>query len=149
MSCIKDDILQKYIDGETTPEEVILIEEHIASCKECSARIENQRRLATGIKKAINLLAKDTIEIPKFEIPVKNIKTHSLTAKRLYYIIAAATVLLFVIFFTQKKRMKNNDEIKIEIGSVIDVDANRPISQLPLVISTIDSKGNITEYYIK
>ena len=149
MSCNNDDIIQKYIDGETTPEEVILIEEHIASCNECNARIENQRRLATGIKKAINLLAKDTIEIPEFLIPAKNIKKHSLTAKRLYYIIAAASVLLFVIVFTQKMRMKNNDEIKIEIGSVIDVDANRPLSQLPLVISTIDSKGNITEYFIK
>ena len=149
MSFINDDIIQKYIDLEANPEEITLVENHISYCNKCAIRIENQRKLATGIKKAINLLAKDTIEIPKFEIPAKNIKKHSLTAKRLYYIIAAASVLLFVIVFTQKKRIKNDDEIKIEIGSVIDVDANRPISQLPLVISTIDSKGNITEYFIK
>jgi len=149
MNCIHDDIIQKYIDREANPEEVILIEKHIAYCNECSARIENQRRLATHIKKAVNLLAKDNIEIPKFEIPVKNIKKASLTAKRLYYIIAAACFLLFLIVITQKKKMKNNDEIIIEIGFVMDVDANRPVSQLPLLISIIDSKGNISEYYIK
>jgi hypothetical protein len=149
MSCINDDIIQKYIDREANHEEETLVENHILNCNKCAIRIENQRKLATGIKKAINLLAEDTIEIPKFEIPAKNIKKHSLTAKRLYYIIAAACVLLFVIVFNQEKRMKNDDEIIMEIGSVMDVDANRPLSQLPLVISTIDSKGNITEYYIK
>jgi len=149
MICIHDDIIQKYIDGEATPNEVSFIENHIASCNKCVIRIENQRRLSTNVKKAINLLLKDTLEIPKFEISSKNIKKHSLTTKRLYYIIAAACILLFVIVITQKKEMKNDDEIKIEIGSVMDVDANRPVSQLHLVISIIDSKGNISEYFIK
>jgi hypothetical protein len=149
MICIHDDIIQKYIDDEATPNEVSIIENHIASCNKCVIRIENQRRLSINVKKAINLLSKDTIEIPKFEIPSKSIKKHSLTTKRLYYIIAAACVLLFVIVITQKKEMKNDDEIIIEIGSVMDVDANRPVSKLPLVISIIDSKGNISEYYIK
>ena len=149
MICINDDIIQKYIDGEATPTEVSFVENHIASCNKCVLRIENQRRLSTNVKKAINLLSKDSIEVPKFEIPSKNIKKHFLTPKRLYYIIAAACILLFVIVITQKKEMKNDDEIIIEIGSVIDVDANRPVSQLPLVISIIDSKGNISEYFIK
>ena len=149
MICIHDDIIQKYIDDEATPNEVSIIENHIASCNKCVIRIENQRRLSTNVKKAINLLSKDTIEIPKFEIPSKNINKHSLTIKRLYYIIAAACVILFVIVITQKKEMKNDDEIIIEIGSFMDVDANRPVSKLPLVISIIDPKGNISEYYIK
>jgi predicted anti-sigma-YlaC factor YlaD len=149
MNCIPDDIIQKYIDREASPEEVTLVENHIPDCSKCVKRIENQRRLATGVKKAINLLAKDTIEIPNFEIRSKNIKKRSLTTKRLCYIIAAACILIFVIVITQKKELKNDDEIIIEIGSVMEVDANRPVSQLPLVISIIDSKGNISEYFIK
>lgn len=148
MICINDDIIQKYIDGEVSPKEISLIENHIASCNNCAKRIENQRILSTYVKKAINLLSKDTIEVPKFEIPSKNIKKHFLTPKRLYYTIAAACVLLFVIVITQKKEIKNDDEIKIDIGSIMDVDANRTVSQLPLVISIIDSKGNISEYII-
>ena len=149
MICINDDSIQKYIDGEATPNEVSLIEKHIASCDKCFIRIENQRRLSTSLKKAINLLSKDTIEVPKFEIPSQYSKKHSLTPKRLYYTIAAACVLLFVIVITQKKEIKNDNEIKIEIGSIIDVDANLPVSKLPMVISIIDSKGNVSEYFMK
>jgi len=149
MSCINDDIIQKYIDGETNPGEITLVENHIATCKKCELKIENQRRLAVSVKKALNLLAKNSTEIPEFTIPSRHIKKPSLTIKRFSDIIAAACILLFVIFITKKKEIKNDDEIIIEIGSVMDVDANRPVSQLPLVISIIDSKGNISEYYIK
>ncbi len=149
MICIDDDIIQKYIDGEATPFEVSLVENHIVSCNKCVIRIENQRRLSTNIKRAINLLSKDSIEVPKFEIHTRNIKNHSLTPKTLHYIIAAACILLFVIAITQKKEMKTDDEILIELGSVVDVDANRPVSKLPLVISKIDSNGNISEYFIE
>jgi hypothetical protein len=148
MICINDDIIQKYIDGEATPDEVSFIENHIASCNNCVLRIENQRRLSTNVKKAITYFSKDTIEVPKFEIPKKNIKKHFITLRRLYYSIAAACVLLFVMVITQKKEIKNDDEIKIDIGTIMDVDANRTVSQLPIVISIIDSKGKISAYII-
>lgn len=148
MNCIHDDKIQKYIDGEATSAEVSYIENHIASCNKCVVKIENQRRLAADVKKAINLLAKDRIQIPKFEIPPNNNKKQLVTTRRLYYIIAAACIFLFVIIITQKKQIKNDDAFKIEIGSVMDVDANRTVSQLPLVISIIDSNGNISEYII-
>ena len=60
--------------GKLIPEEVTLVENHIATCKKCALKIENQRRLATSVKKAINLLAKDSIEIPEFTIPSRHIK---------------------------------------------------------------------------
>jgi hypothetical protein len=148
MTCINDGIIQKYIDGEATPSEVSFVENHIASCNKCVIRIENQRNLSTNVKKAINLLSKDSIEVPEFEIHSKNIKTHFLTAQRLYYIVAAACILLFVIVITHKKESNNDDKIKIDISSIMDVDANRTVSQLPLVISIIDSKGNISEYIL-
>lgn len=148
MICINDDLIQKYIDGEASPKEVSLIENHIASCNNCVKRIENQRILSASLKKAINLLSKDVIEIPKFKIPAKSNKKHYLAPKKLYYIIAAACILVLVIVITQKEEIKNDDAIIIEIGSVMDVDANRTVSQFPLVISIIDSKGNISEQII-
>jgi len=149
MRCINDEIIQKYIDGETNTEETTHIENHIMICNKCETKIKNQRLLANSIKKTINLLEKDSIEIPKFEITSYNIKNHFLSAKRLAYIIAAACILLFILVITQKKELKNIDEIRFEIGSVIDVDANRPVSKFPLVINIIDSDGNISEYLIK
>lgn len=146
MICINDDMIQKYIDGEATPNEVTFIENHIALCNNCLKRIENQRKLSTYVKKAIILLSKDTIEVPKFEIPTKIINKPFLTPKRIYYTIAAACVFLIVFFISQKKDFKDNDEIKIEVGSIMDIDANRTVSQLPFFISIIDSKGKVTEY---
>ncbi|MGD0756321.1 MAG: hypothetical protein ABR927_14810 [Bacteroidales bacterium] len=149
MRCINDGIVQKYIDGESTPVETTHIENHIMICNKCKTTIENQHILATSIRKAINLLEKDSIDIPKFEITSYNTKNHFLSTKKLVYIIAAACILLFVLVITQKKGLKNNDKIIFEIGSVTDVDANRPVSKFPLVINIIDAKGNISEYYIK
>jgi hypothetical protein len=148
MNCIPDDLIQKYIDGEASPDEVSTIEKHIASCNKCVIRIVEQRRLSAYVKKAINLLSNDIIEVPKFEIPSKKIKTHFLTSKRLYYTIAAACAIFFVIVITKRQEIKKEDDIKIDISSIIDVDANRTVSQLPLVISIIDSKGNSSEYII-
>jgi predicted anti-sigma-YlaC factor YlaD len=149
MNCIHDDLIQIYIDGESSPEKTLIVENHIAKCDKCVIRIENQRRLAGNLKKAIDLFAKETIEIPKFEISSKNIKRNILTTKRLSYIIAAASILLFIIVITQKTKMKNFDEIKFEIGSVMEVDANRPVSSFPQVINIIDAKGNYSEFLIK
>ncbi|MCJ7447766.1 MAG: zf-HC2 domain-containing protein [Bacteroidales bacterium] len=149
MSCIHDDIIQKYVDGETNPEEVTLVENHIATCKKCRLKIENQRRLAISVKKTINLLAIDPNEIPKFAIPSRHIKKASLTTKRISYIIAAACILLFVIIISQKMKIKKQDEILIENGFAMEVNANLPVSQFPLVINIIDPNGNISEYFIK
>jgi len=149
MNCISDDIIQKYIDGEATPTEVSFVENHIASCNKCVLRIENQRRLSTNVKKAINLLAKDSIEIPEFAVPSRHIKKPSLMTKRFSYVIAAACILFFVFVIMKKNELKKQNEIIIEIGSVMDVDANRPVSDFPLVLNFIDAEGNISEYFIK
>ena len=149
MSCIHDDIIQKYIDGETNSEEVSLVENHIAACNKCAIKIGNQRRLSTGVKEAINLLAKDSVEIPEFVIPSSHIKKPSLTIKRFSCIIAAACILLFVILITDRKEMKSQVEISPDTDFAMDVDANRSISQFPLVINIIDADGNIYEYFIK
>ncbi|MCX6333163.1 MAG: zf-HC2 domain-containing protein [Bacteroidia bacterium] len=149
MSCIHDDIIQKYIDGETNREEVAFIENHIATCKKCGLKIENQRRVAASVKKAINLLAKDSLEIPEFAIPSRPVKKPSLTIKRFSYIITAACILLFVIVITNKKEMKSQVEITRDTDFAMDIDANRPVSQFPLVINIVDADGNIYEYFIK
>jgi predicted anti-sigma-YlaC factor YlaD len=149
MNCIHDEIIQKYIDGETNPEEVSLVENHIATCKKCALKVGNQRRLAASIKEAINLLAKDSVEIPEFTNPSGPVKKPSLTIKRFSYVIAAACILLFVIVITDRKEMNSQVEITPDTDFAMDIDANRSISQFPLVINIIDAEGNIYEYSIK
>jgi len=149
MSCINNDIIQKYIDGEGTPKEVALIEKHIVNCEKCAVKVDYQKRLATGIKKAINLLAEDIVEIPKIVLSPSHIKKQFITGKRLIYYISAACILAFILFIIQKKEPESQNKITIVNSFEWDFDANRPVSQQPMVINIIDSEGNVTEYFIK
>jgi len=148
MNCIKDYIIQKYIDGEASHSEVLLIENHTITCAKCAEKVNNQRRLAESIKKGINLLEIDTVEIPGFLIPSKTINSNSISNRRLFYIIAAASVLMFLFVIRPKNDTIRQQENSIELGYSMEVDANRPVSKLPMIINMIDSKGNVTEYFI-
>jgi len=148
MNCIKDYIIQKYIDGEASHSEVLLIENHTLTCAKCAEKVNNQQRLAESIKKGINLLEIDTVEIPGFLIPSKTINSNSISNRRLFYIIAAASVLMFLFVIRPKNDTIRQQENSIELGYSMEVDANRPVSKLPMIINMIDSKGNVTEYFI-
>ena len=147
MSCIKIDIIQKYIDGEATLDEVVRIENHILTCEKCAAKVEQQRRLAGGVKRAINLLTEDTVEIPAIAVPNGHSKKHFFSAGRIVAILAAACILLFIVVISHKKNSENQSVIIIEPGFASDIDANLPVSQQSLVITIIDSEGNVSEYF--
>jgi len=148
MNCIKDYTIQKYIDGEASQSEVQLVETHAMICEKCAEKVNNQRRLSESIKKGINLLKIDSVEIPSFIIPPKTIKNSSSINSRLFYIIAAASVLMFLFVIRPKEKKAEQQENSIELGYTMEVDANRPVSKLPMILNMIDSKGKVTEYFI-
>lgn len=147
MTCINNEIIQKYIDGEATPKEIVRIEKHIIKCEKCALKVVNLRDMANKIKTAINLLAEDTIVIPSIAIPPALNKKRSFTTRRIIYTIAAACILLFIVVISQKKEPENQPVTTIEPGFALDIDANRPVSQQSLVITIIDSEGNVSEYF--
>lgn len=148
MNCIKDYTIQKYIDGEASHSEILLIETHTITCTKCAEKVNNQRRLAESIKKGINLLEIDTVEIPGFIIPSKTINSKPSSNRRLIYLIAAASVLMFLFIIRPENETKRQQEDSIELGYTMEVNANLPVSKLPMIINIIDSKGNVTEYFI-
>ncbi len=148
MSCFKKDIIQKYIDGECTASEAAQIEKHLADCESCSAKVDFQRRLASGIKKAINLLSQENKGIPAISVPDKVIRKRFLAVNRLAYTVAAACIIVFVMILTHKKEPGNQAEIiMIEPGFATEFDANRPVSEQQMIMTIIDSEGNKTEYF--
>ena len=146
MICINDDLIQKYIDGEASQIEVTSISKHISSCQLCAAKIDNQRDMANRIRTAINLLAEDVIEIPKFIPPNQRKKINDIKLKRLIYILTAACILFFVLFITQNEQREAEEEIIIFNNFEWDYDANRTISQQNMTINVIDADGKISEY---
>ena len=150
MSCIKDDLIQKYIDGETTENEISLIEEHLVNCEECATKVGRQQKLASSIKKGINLLTTEKIVIPKIAPAPGHTQKRLFTGRRIIYIISAACILLFILTLTHKKEMRlRNDIVFKQFYDWDNYDANRTISQQPLVINFYDRKGYIKEYLIE
>lgn len=147
MRCIDPDQIQKYIDKEVTQEEEAIIEGHLKHCEACATRINNQLELVKQVKDTMNLLTKETIDIPEFEFPQNRKKTHAITSRRLIYGVAAACIIaLLLIIFQNKDTVVENNEYFMQIVEH-EYDANRILSDQELIIEVIDPEGNLTEYY--
>ncbi len=148
MNCLKDYLIQKYIDGEATADELKLVERHIAKCDICRSEIESRRVFSNQIKRAIGLSSSVDIVVPKFELRETKVKKLS-SLERILYLSAAASILLFLFVITQNKEIRSQPELTVESGFSTYVNANRPVTGLPLEISVTDDKGNITEFLIE
>jgi len=62
MTCIDERFLQKYIDGECTKNEEIVVKKHLSDCSVCSQKLAEKEKLSAEIKRAINSLKIDNIE---------------------------------------------------------------------------------------
>lgn len=149
MSCINSELIQKYIDGEATPKQAVIIEKHMAICRKCVERINHQQRLATGVKSAVHLLTEDAVQIPQMAIRHVAVKKRFVTGKNLIYIISAACILLFIFINIPNKAPADQNEITIITGNEWEVDANRPLSEQQLILNVIDTEGNVTEYLVR
>lgn len=150
MSCIKEEMIQKYIDKETTAIENSIIEKHHSNCETCLKKVESQRRLAFGLKKAIHLLEKDMFEIPIMIKPIPNLKrTVSLRKRIIYLSIASASILLMALFINQKENVTIPEYILITTSFSNEYDANKTLSQQPMILNIVDLEGNVTEIFLQ
>ena len=147
MNCLNSELIQKYIDGEASPKEVTRLENHIRECGKCTAKIDLQRKLAENVKRAINIMVENNLELPTIKLTPSPVKEYFFTARRILYIVAAACILIFVIVIRSERSENIQNVITIEPGFAHDIDANRPVSQQSLVITIVDSEGNVSEYF--
>jgi len=147
MNCIDEQLLQKYIDGECTELEITEVKQHLSVCPACTRRLAEGEKLSAEIKRALNFLTIDEIEIPAF----RNIKTRSVNRNinLIIYSLSAACILLFVLFIVDNEIMPNQNEITIVQSIPLEVDANRPASDQDFVIEIYDGKGQRSEYFVK
>lgn len=146
MNCIDEQLLQKYIDGECIDSEKVAVNQHISVCPLCLKKHAEMEKISRGLKKAINFLTAENLEIPTFKIPAsrsgKNMKLFLIS-------LPAACVLLFVLLFANKKNETNQKELIIVQSIPREVDANRPASEQEFIIEVFDGKGTRSEYIIE
>lgn len=144
MKCISEELIQKYIDNETSDKEVVYINNHLSVCVKCAEKIEKYRESASNIKQLVNLLDEKEIKIPEFKKPVLQKKMINPKLKKIIYFSAAACILIFFLILSQKQ--KNDVEIIYSYDLESEYNANLPLSEQEMVIEIIDSKGKLIKY---
>ena len=144
MKCINEELIQRYIDSEADSDEIIYIEKHISLCPKCAKSIDEQRKLSVDIKNKINFpySNKSLINIPEFTYnPNVNIKRRNI--KRYIYAASVACMFFLIFLLIPKKEQEKNIVFLYNIAG--EFDANKTISQQEMVLTIIDSDGNILE----
>ena len=145
MKCISDGLVQKYIDGETSKKENLLINYHAIDCNACKSKIEEQTKLSLQLKSMISLLNEDSKKIPQIVLN-KNARNKSYNRlRKLIYTTAAASIIGFSLFMVHRYNQNPEPEIIYLYEFENGYDANLTVSQQELVIHVIDPDGNISE----
>jgi len=144
MKCISEELIQKYIDKETSIKEEAYINSHLTVCAKCAEKIENMRQTAGHIKQLIGLIDEKDIEIPRFNMPVHQKKILYNNFKKIIYAASAACLLFLFLFIFQKQ--KDEVELVFSYDLESEFNANLPVSEQEMVIQIIDSEGKLIKY---
>jgi len=148
MNCITNELIQKYIDGETNLEEYVLVKDHLTNCEVCEKKLTVQQNRAIDIKKALNLLTENNIEIPPMILPLQVNRRRLVLKRKLIYALSAASVLLFfVMIFPTNRDLKQNEITMLQVFDE-DYDANLPATQQKMIINVVDPSGRVNEFYV-
>jgi len=145
MKHLDSELIQKYIDNESSQEEIAYVCEHLLICAVCKNAVDEQRKLAAEIRDAINILSAEVVEIPVFSRPKKEQKKKLAMLRRGLYA-AAACILFFMILMLKSEKDTPVDSAAFFHHTENEFDANRSILQQDIVVKMTDSEGNIAEF---
>ncbi len=144
MKCIHDELIQKFVDKETSLQEETYINKHISECLTCSQRVEQYKESVNNIKKLIGLLDEKDVEIPEFKETLVQDKIIYPRFKKFIYSASVACILILFLIIFQKQDDKIEITYSYDLAS--DYNANLPVSEQDMVIQIFDSEGKITTY---
>jgi len=152
MKCVDNELIQKYIDGETNVQETAHIEKHLADCPQCARNVEAQRAFAEAVKRGFGSVGKQPVVIPEFVAP--DIRKRKFNPKIRYYLYAASAACAgFLILFLHQGQEKTDlcptptpPSIQMIYSFDGDFDSNKTVSQQEMKIIVIDANGKIVEY---
>ena len=134
-------LIQKYIDGELTENEIQAIESHLADCASCRLKVDEQRAFSEKVKHSLENPVPDKIEIPPFSIKEETVSKDR--AVRIAIISSLATAcavaLLFVIVNLVNSRPKPIEPF-YDYYTVEEYDANKTFSEQELALYELESQ---------
>lgn len=149
MKCFSEEQIQQYHDNECSEDERKELKQHLGQCRSCSGKLAEQREKAEKVKLAIDLLITHQPEIPEFQVLVRTPKNRIISLKYILPLIAAASLLLlFLIRPLIKSGDVSPNGFYIQSLSAGEFDANRPVTDYPLIITVVAPDGSVTETFI-
>jgi anti-sigma factor RsiW len=147
MSCIKDEVLQRFIDHEATEDERNRVHEHLAGCAACAARVGELQHNADRAKAALDILTGEEIAGRPFIATMQEMPSLR-RSRRMTFAFGLSAACIAIFLGTTLFLLKNRDKEQVIIVPSIgqEIDANRPAAEQTIVITVIGPDGKVTEY---
>jgi len=149
MKCISEELIQKYIDGETSVKENVQIGEHLIVCKDCLHNINEAEVFAKNVKNAFNSLAEREVVIPEFKLHQAKTTQKRRLQKQMYYYISVASVILFALGILHFNKVDDKNELFFMHQFESEYDANLPVIDQEMVITLINPEGKTEEWFVE
>lgn len=149
MKCLDDELLQRFIDGECSPEEANELELHMSACQDCRHRHAQLQTRVHAIHQAFGMLCRDPLDVPPIPYPEPKKKRMTLYPKYILPLLAAASVLIFILVFSTKENNNTSGDHMSESFFILELDANKPVDQQELSFTVISPSGKVSEEVVR
>jgi hypothetical protein len=149
MKCIEEGQMQQFIDNECSRKEVEIIERHIKQCHTCAQRVMKKREISANVKRSIDLMITHQPNMPEFE-PLARVTQNKLSVRKFLLPLIAAASLLLMIIINPFDKTNNKQPTGLHLESYISegFDANKPVTDYPLIMTVITPDGIVSQTII-
>ncbi|MBW6498636.1 MAG: zf-HC2 domain-containing protein [Bacteroidales bacterium] len=146
MNCLKEEQIQQYLDNECGPKEKEAIKRHLEVCTGCQEALIKQHQLSVEMKQSLDLLVTTQPAIPAFKFPERLGKKRRIVVKYLLPLAAAASLLLLVLLrpLSESGKTPINGQ-SIQFVQTEEFDANKPVTDYPMIMIIVAPDGTVTQ----
>jgi hypothetical protein len=146
MKCINEEQMQRYLDNESGQIESEEIRKHLVQCRSCSTSFNEHNERRVKAKRSLDLLFTQQAHIPEFKVPVRTTQLRGVIIKYILPLVAAAGLLLLVLLRPNNKADKiPSNELLLQSLISAEFDANKPVTEYPLIMTVIATDGSLSQ----
>lgn len=131
MKHLNDKTIQNYIDNELPEIERKEIASHLKKCPSCKQKVETQRVFSDKLKKSLETLAPEDIEVPEFSFGSTTVYKVNITRIAMISSLSTACAIALVMIavnLLSKPKPTPTDSI-FDYYTIEDYDANKPFAE--------------------
>lgn len=146
MKCFSEQELQRFVDNECNVAESLIIRSHLGKCSNCADKLAHQTSRTALVKSALDRLLNNDVQIiiPAIETKIpKQPKNRNVV----YLSVIAATVLLAIYLLNPFQSLIDNapNDFYDQHLTTLETDANKPVTDYPLVLIVVSPDGQNTQ----